>query len=643
MFKFILLCLYLLGTLSTAYATNNKPFPIDLAATFSAVESQKLYNDPTWLRLLHFRLSPRPAAHSDVITPEFFLAYDKQHQDIQSITPKAELYATLQAFYQPMAKNKDPNAHPQCLFPARFYWLNKKLQLPQKNLPNLQCPRLQKWAKFSSLDSVSLIMVSGYFGNPASTFGHLMVKLNNSEYKASSGDLLDQSINYGAKVPENESTPVYIIKGILGGYLSSFSDKKFYTQDLAYSKHEFRDMWEYELNLNDEQNHLLVYHLWEMLGKQSTYYFLNKNCGYRIAELLELVTGQPLTPNKQPWYLPISVFQKLTDIKQSRYIKKIRFLPSSQRKLHHAFNQLSEKEALAVNKILDKPKHLKTTLFDRFSTAQQSRMVDVMLDYYQYKIAGKESTEEEKMLFKKHKNTLIIQRLSLPIQQEKHQALLPTLTSPASGAKPRLFHMGVANNKERGHVIEIGFTAIHYDTLSNSKGALENSTLKIFDLTLNYDEKQKISLKKWDIINIQKLELSNTQLKGESNLSWRISTGFEQTDLSCVDCTNFYFKGGIGRAFKVSDALISYALLEGKLVAENSTVEVSPSIGFIVTLNEQLKSTLETGVKIDVKTEQKDEYLKVEARYSFSKNNTLRLSFEKFRGEEIKAAFYHHW
>ena len=266
MFRFVLLVLYLLSIIGIAHATDNKPVPVDLKTVFSTIETQRLYNDPTWLRLLHFRLTPHITTHSDVITPEFFLT----HKNTQDITPKTELYATLQAFYQPITENEDPNAHPQCLFPARFYWLKQKLPLPQENLPNVQCPRLQQWAKFSSLDSVSLIMVSGYFGNPASTFGHLMVKLNNSEYKASSGDLLDQSINYGAKVPENEATPVYIMKGIFGGYLSSFSDKKFYTQDLAYSKHEFRDMWEYELNLNDKQNHLLVYHLWEMLGKQST-------------------------------------------------------------------------------------------------------------------------------------------------------------------------------------------------------------------------------------------------------------------------------------------------------------------------------------------------------------------------------------
>jgi hypothetical protein len=62
---------------------------------------------------------------------------------------------------------------------------------------------------------------------------------------------------------------------------------------------------------------------------ESTYYFLKKNCAYRIAELLELVTGETLKPHYQPWYLPISTFQKLTDIEQSRYIKKITFLPSS--------------------------------------------------------------------------------------------------------------------------------------------------------------------------------------------------------------------------------------------------------------------------------------------------------------------------
>ena len=45
----------------------------------------------------------------------------------------------------------------------------------------------------------------------------------------------------------------YIVKGLSGFYEAGFSDKYFYNQDLTYTDTEFRDMWEYKLNLTPYQ------------------------------------------------------------------------------------------------------------------------------------------------------------------------------------------------------------------------------------------------------------------------------------------------------------------------------------------------------------------------------------------------------
>jgi hypothetical protein len=84
-------------------------------------------------------------------------------------------------------------------------------------------------------------------------------------------------------------------------------------------------------------------------------------------------------------------------------------------------------------------------------------------------------------------------------------------------------------------------------------------------------------------------------------------------------------------------------MLDAKLIAENERFEVTPNVGFVFTVNDMLKTTLEAGLATDVDKGEKDKRLSFEARYSLSKNNTLRLSFNKFRGEEIRASFYHHW
>lgn len=636
---FIITCFLLINPLAIA-----QPRLIETDQTLEQLiamaDQKKIYNNPAWLRLLHFRITPRIATHSDIISPEFFNAYRKGIST-QQITAKQELFATLKAFYQKNTQTKKP--HPQCRFPARFYWLKQQLPVSKATLPTVVCQRLNGWAKFKTLDSVSLIMVSGYFGNPASTFGHLLVKLNNSEFKPSSGNLLDQSINYGAKVPDNESIPVYIAKGIFGGYVSSFSEKTFYTQDLVYSKHEFRDMWEYELNLNQRQKKLLVYHLWEMLGMQSNYYFLKENCGYRIAELLELITGQQFTPDRQPWYLPLSVFQKLEAVEHSHYIKKITFLPSSQRQLYHAFNQLPDQQVTLVNNILANPERLKDKPFRQFTTQQQAEIVDVMLRYYQYKLSDTDLKEVEVNQLKGYKNQLLLSRLTLPILGKTKQKKQVTIISPAKGAKPRLFQVGIGYHKNKGTLGELGMTAIHYDLLTNSKGLLENAELKVFDLTLNYDKRQQLSLRKLDLIGIQKLGLTRTALQGESNRSWRVHVGFKDRQLACLKCTNFYLKGGIGQALALSDHIIAYGLLDAEFITGQKTLHLAPNLGFITQYSAPLKSVVELRSQINLRTGKQQTQALLEMRYSLSKNYTLRLSYKKAGAGEVKASFFHHW
>jgi hypothetical protein len=630
--------------LTTQVFAGNKQVQF-IDSIFSEINEKKLYSDLSWLRLLHFRVKPKISDHSDIISTGFFLSYNKKKHgnNTSGISAKEEMYATVRGFFQ--AVTDDSDAHPQCRFPARFYWLKKRLHFPQEKLPKVQCRRLESWAKFDTLDSVSLIMVSGYFGNPASTFGHLLVKLNNSEYKSSSGDLLDQSINYGAKVPEKELIPVYIYKGLLGGYISSFSDKKFYTQDRVYSKQEFRDMWEYELNLSEDQQKLLVYHIWEMMGRYSTYYFLKENCAYRIAELLELVTGRTLTPTRQPWYLPLSVFQGLSTIEQSKYIKRVTFLPSSQRKLYTHFKQLSDAEARAVNRMLGTVGKLDTSIFDQFPTNKKIKMLNVMLEYYQYKLVDKDKGDNELKFLKARKNALLLYRLKLPVGVKNSTDLNSTipLESPTNGAKPRLFRIGIASNGSLGEYLKIGLAGVHFDVLSNSKGSLKNATLTVMDLNVGITKDNHVILDRLDIVNVQKIGLNDTRLIGEKNLSWRVGLGFERTDLNCQSCTNFYMQGGIGKAYKFKDSFIVHGFLDVKYIAENSAFEIAPCLGAIVTLNKRLKLTFQGADKINIDNGNEDESFKIETRYSLSKNNTLRLSYEKFRGEELNLSFYHHW
>ena len=160
-----------------------------------------LADDPTWRRLLHFDPRASAPAHSAIVSPRFFL----HRQGNQN--PALELAATLRAFYAP--RQDDHNAHAICRFPARLHWLRTRLLFAEVPLPVVRCDRLHNWARFGQLRSVSVVSVSGYFGNPASVFGHLLIKLNNSP-PGDHGDLLDSGVNFGAAIPDDEPLPLYI-------------------------------------------------------------------------------------------------------------------------------------------------------------------------------------------------------------------------------------------------------------------------------------------------------------------------------------------------------------------------------------------------------------------------------------------------
>ncbi len=301
-------------------------------------QQEELAHHPVWLKLLHF---DEEGNQSEILTDDFFLSPNGRYD------PKAEMLAMIEAYFEPWGEDTD--SHPRCQFPARFFWLSQHIPLPNYTLRIPQCKRLENWALFDKVKSVSLLLVSGYFGNPASTFGHSLLKLNTDSYDDQAG-LLDLSINFGALVPENEPTWLYVARGLLGGYQSGFSDKYFYTQDIAYSRTEFRDIWDYELLLSDFDRTLLVLHIWEVVGKKFKYFFLKKNCAFRLTELLEIVIPEPLLETAKFWYVPVETFHRLIEIDTERrnagkqgLITSVRFIPSSQRKLYHQFVRLHNK------------------------------------------------------------------------------------------------------------------------------------------------------------------------------------------------------------------------------------------------------------------------------------------------------------
>ncbi len=575
---------------------------------------QELYRDKTWLKLLHLTDLSGETSPSSIITPEFFLSSN----DTEAINPKKELIATIEALLATADTPSEP--HAQCRFPARYLWLREALKIPQDRFPTIHCVEFSQWARLDELTSVSLIMVSGYFGNPASTFGHVLIKIQHGEHGAS-GNLLDQGVNFGATIPPKEPALVYIAKGLFGGYVAGFSDKEFYSQDLIYSKTENRDMWEYRLKLSDYERKLIVSHIWELKQAKYTYYFLKENCAYRVAELFELNDDKPWVNQSLPWALPANLFHRMDDLNRQRngeLIESITFLPSSQRQLYTRFNHLSPAEQSNVNAIIEAPQNLTESKPRQYSL----ETLNTLLAYYQYKIAAAKDEPNPEHI--KARNLVLRARLAQPPKPTK---LPDEAQRPVSqGAKPGLLELGLfraEHEQTKGH---LRAAAIHYDPIGRYAGGLEQSELRVLDLSASIDHKGRGELQQLDLVSVKKLETERSGIIGEASYSWEVSTGFKTTASGCEDCLSFYARTAIGKAFKASVDTKIYAMLGGEYQAKTDTLLAIPQAGVIYNpAGGNIAASLDIESRTDTRTGKDTWSASLKGRYSLGQQRELRL------------------
>ncbi len=65
-------------------------------------------------------------------------------------------------------------------------------------------------------------------------------------------------------------------------------DTSVYIKAKEYSDFENRDIWEYRLNLTEDQMQRLLMHGWGLGNRAFDYFYFNENCAYQILSLLDV-------------------------------------------------------------------------------------------------------------------------------------------------------------------------------------------------------------------------------------------------------------------------------------------------------------------------------------------------------------------
>jgi hypothetical protein len=247
--------------------------------------------------LLHYRANTfGRGLTSEVDDDNFFFAVDGK-TDTQ-----AEIEATLRAFFS-TRRIGEHEQFSRCAFPARFQWLDSQLDFDPARMPQQECPLIELLRERVNAGSASLVFSSYYLNNPASMFGHTLLRLNSAD--PTQPHLLDFALSYSADSSDVDGFLAYAWQGLTGGFEGRFQIFPYYERVKVYNDLENRDLWEYRLDLDSEQIDFMLLHAWELANTRFDFYFLRENCSYHLLSLLEAADPTlDLRSHYSAWTLP---------------------------------------------------------------------------------------------------------------------------------------------------------------------------------------------------------------------------------------------------------------------------------------------------------------------------------------------------
>lgn len=472
--------------------------------------------EASWGRLLHMEAasdSPtgwRSAIHSE----RFFLS---------GVSGRTDAEAELQATWQAVHASSDPQApddHAQCRFPARTLWLRRHLGLAA---PTVACPAWHAWTRGHRIRSVSIVLATGYLGNPASYYGHTLLKLN-PHAEGNWTELQDLTINFGAIETQHDDPLSYIVKGVSGGYDGGFSSIEYYVHRSQYGEVELRDLWDYELNLYPDEVEMVTAHAWEVLGQRYTYYFFRRNCAYRMAELLEILDGVSLIPPDRPWTVPQALLQRAVQARRTDgqpLVRQVRHLPSRQSRFHDGFRALTGPEQSLFRDLVTQRLSVHDASWKVLPSEARSAVLDTVMDREQFM---QERTDRRQAPSSELYASALAERYRMPPGKRPAQEVVRT--PPHEGRSPGLLELGALQNAGGEMAGLLRWRAAYYDPIDFDAGHVAHGGLTMMDLRARA-RAGRVQIDRLQLLAVESVNPDVSGLPGDRGESWRMRLGVE--------------------------------------------------------------------------------------------------------------------
>ena len=616
--------LFILGSLCISQLSYAMDFFGYLDELHARSTDKALHQNRTWLYLLHY-YPAEIGSNSDITDERFFLSENGSRD------PKDELYETLEAIFDPVFEKGD--RHGQCLFRARFHWLDQQLNFDRRYLPKVNCRKYDYWRNLISAQSISLVFASAFMDNPGSVYGHTFLKINR-EKGGTRLNLLDHVIQYQA-LPEDQIGILYAIKGIFGGYKGLYPLDPYYIPIQNNIEFEDRSIWEYELNLTDEQMELLLTHSWELAHFYTDYYFFKQNCAYRILELIEIAAPQYQFKDRFLfWAMPSqAVVYALTE---KGLIRHTNYFPARTRQLMQKFEGLDDVEKEVLLSVIRNPETLQLNQFLSLTVESQVRVLDTALDYLRSRVNKNRDDPENAV----HRRTILLARSKLG-KSKSNTTSRPDEQSIHLGHGPARFQAaaGSMNNKS---FVEIALRPSYHDLLADETGHLKNSHFTTFDIYLRLYEDD------WALHELEFIQLFDLAPNNmiSDDWSWRLKIGiYPSTAESCVQCRKSQLQMAFGRSrYFFSGSASVYLMGHGAAEADSKydqdyMLGAGLDAGILLQISDIWKLQLEVTGTGGILGEQ-HAYVRetLQQRWRLGRDRDIRLNWTHQMEHEIKLA-----
>jgi|GEM_PF-3316587 len=191
-----------------------------------------------------------------------------------------------------------------------------------------------------------LAFPTAFAGSAASLFGHLFLVLE----REGEPILLADAVDFSAQVPDGEDSGFsYFWGGIRGHFSGQVTVQPLHERLQKYSHFERRDIWLYELKLDDFRLQYLDWHVQEVQGVDFPYRFFSDNCGYRTLAMLDAALGSELHRQLGMTTAPADILRALDD---AGLIGKVSQIPSLDTRMDQAWQALPREQRGVVRTYL---------------------------------------------------------------------------------------------------------------------------------------------------------------------------------------------------------------------------------------------------------------------------------------------------